>query len=1153
MIRTRILGALAACAAVGFTAAEPTQSIASGTPQWTVTAVSQPTNLPPGAKAGEAAFVVRVTNTGSAASEGPVTITEELPEGLTLGPEGASGVDLLASNKQGSAAGAGKLECVLRACTYRGSVPVDDSLTVTFPVDVAAKAPAQVTNVVRVAGGSATSAYVETPTEISSSPAAFGIAPGGASTALSSYQAGAHADLTTSIAFDTLARQGQLPADPKDTTDVLPPGFAGDLVDTPTCQPTAFLAAECPADTQVGIVTVALSATSLNAGEALEPLYNLAPTAGYVAKLGFNVADNLFYEGNVAVRPADYGLETTFYDATAGVAELDEVSLTVWGVPAAAIHDPLRYKPSERVGSGEGAEFGDRSEAAPVPYLSNPTSCTMGWQPISAAFKVNSWQQPARYVEAGMPFGPLVGCDHIDMEPSLRAEPTTTSAESPTGLDVTMNVPQTYGNAAGLATSTLSEAVVTLPEGMTVNPSAGAGLEGCSEAQYGEETARYQPGSGCPPQSKLGSVRIVTPSLKEEVTGAVYLAQPYANPFKSLLALYIVARLPERGILVRAAGEVAANPLTGRLVTVFKGLPPLPFSTFTLSFRQGETSPLVTPAACGSFQVGSALTPYASPTQSLSVLAPAFSISTGVGGSACPAGGAPPFKPSVVAGTESNRAGSYSPLYLRVERRDGEQEMTGFGAILPPGLTGNLSGVEKCGDAEIEHARSQTGAQAESEPACPASSDIGSTIAEAGVGSVLVQTPGRLYLAGPFEGAPLSVVDVTSAKVGPFDLGTVVVRLPLRIDPITAQVSIPSGPADQIPHIIDGIVIHLRDIRVYVDRQGFMINPTSCETLGVQATVVGAGANVATAADDQPASVADRFQAADCASLAFKPSFEVSTSGKTSRKDGASLHVSVAYPSDSLGKSANLRYVKVELPKHLPSRLNPTLQNACTARQFAANPAGCPEDSLVGTAVVRTPILPVPLTGPAYFVSNGGAEWPELVIVLQGYGITVDLHGETFISKGITSSTFRSAPDVPFETFELNLPAGPHSALAANGDLCTEGLTMPTTFVAQNGASLHESAPIEVQDCPYSLRVLGRRASKRNLTLKVSVPTVGKLTASGNGVLKAAASAKRRQTLTLSIKERHAGKLRTRITLRFTPKTGKQRKILTKTITFTFT
>jgi len=1066
-------------------------ALAGEGPQWTVTDVSRPTNFAPGDKGDR--YVISVTNTGDIASDGsPIVITDELPEGLSLEVEGASGVDRL---KALTGAAGAQLSCLLTTCTYTGVVVPDDTLTVTMVTDVGGTLPAAVDNSVHVSGGGATAVQQTTPTTISTSPAAFGISPGGAATALSSVRAGAHPDLTTSIAYNTL-KGGGLAGDPKDTTDDLPSGFAGDLVDTPSCAAPKFLLSECPIGTQVGVVTLTLSQRGVVKGPQLEPLYNLAPSPGEAARIGFAFGEQFFFQGDVSVRPGDYGLETTFFNAAEGSVEIENVAVTVWGVPADPVHDPFRLVKPEHEPIGH---FGGPSDAPRAPYLTNPTTCTIS--PLVATFTVTSWQQPNRDESppsTPMSFGPMVGCDGLTMEPSLTAEATTTEASAPTGLSLAMDIPQTYDNPDGRATSTLKRAVVTLPEGMTVNPSAGAGLAACSQAQYAEEGKAAQPGVGCPNESKLGTVKIRTPSLKEEASGSVFLAQPYDNPFGSLLALYVVARIPDRGVLVKAVGEVSPDPVTGRLVTTFDNLPPLPFTTLNFAFRQGATAPLVTPPTCESYRVEAALTPWATPERSpLAPFVPPFQITRGPGGGACPSG-AGPFSPRVSAGTFDNGAGRYSPMSIRITRSDGEQEVTGFSAKLPPGLTANLTNVPFCPEAAIEQARSstRTGAQEEAEPSCPAASQIGHTLVGAGVGSVLVWTPGRLYLAGPYHGAPLSVVAVSSTKVGPFDLGTVVVRAALSIDRQTAAVTVDPGASDPIPHIIKGIVVHVRDIRVNVDRPHFVLNPTNCERMTFAATVKGAGASSASTGDDTAVLVDDPFQAAECQSLGFKPTFKVATSAKTSKRDGASLSVKLTYPSPVSVPQANIRSVKVELPLQLPSRLT-TLQRACLDRTFAANPLACPAESRVGHARAVTPILPVPLEGPAYFVSHGGAKFPELVLVLQGYGITIELHGETFISKaGITSSTFHAIPDQPVTSFELTLPQGPYSALAANGDLCrptrvvtarklvtlrragrtrrvsrtvhkkvSVALSMPTIFTAQNGAVIRQNTPLAVTGC----------------------------------------------------------------------------------------
>jgi hypothetical protein len=681
-----------------------------------------------------------------------------------------------------------------------------------------------------------------------------------------------------------------------------------------------------------------------------------------------------------------------------------------------------------------------------------------------------------------------VGCDELGMEPTLTAETTNSGTDAPTGFDLATKIPQTYNNAGGLATSTLKKEVVTLPEGMTVNPSAGVGLGACSEAQYAQEASQYVPGNGCPNSSKLATVKILTPSLSEEVTGSVYLAEPAPrgeggkNPFNSLLAVYLVARIADRGVLIKSPGLVQANELTGQLVTTFDDLPPLPFSTATFAFNQGANAPLVTPPTCGSYSVTAALTPYSDPERTpLTPLVPPFPIST-----SCPSGGTPPFAPQLTAGTNNNVAGGYSPLYLRISRNDGEQEITGFSSHLPPGLTAKLTGVPFCPEADIAAARSATGAQEEAEPSCPQASEIGHTIADAGVGTILAQTPGKLYMAGPFEGAPFSIAAITSAKVGPFDLGTVVVHLPLDINPETATVTIPEGAADQIPHIIKGIVIHVRDIRVYVDRANFMLNPTNCNPLGLSATVVGGGADPANPSDNDPVTVTDPFQAANCAHLAFTPKLAASTAAHASKGNGASLKFKVSYPPNAVGTQAWFNEARFDIPKQLPARLT-TIQKACVASMFDINPAACPSPSVIGHAVVHTPILPVPLEGPVYFVSHGGAKFPDAVLLLQGYGITIKLRGETFINgkTGVTSATFRELPDVPFESIEVNIPTGPYSEFAADlpaktkYNFCGQKLTVPILFKASNGAEIRQSTPVSVTGCPKAKKKTKKKKTKK--------------------------------------------------------------------------
>jgi hypothetical protein len=914
----------------------------------------------------------------------------------------------------------------------------------------------------------------------------FAIEPGSFHVTASSYQAGAHADLTTTFNFEYEVNGEEATlSDVKTTIVNLPVGFLGSAIAVPTCSDAQLSnrtpeGVECPADSQVGVISFVLGEPHKENVRYTGPVYNIQSNSGVAATLGFSVG-GITQILPVSVRPADTGLTVTS-PSIEDLGEPHDIVFTVWGVPASAAHNFERGRiVAEQTGhepyiSNPG---GEEVHTQIKPFLSNPTSCT-GHGEV-ASMRANSWNEQENWSEASTEIPAITGCERDPFSPSFEVQPTTVSTESPSGLDATVSVPQTWEDPEALSSSDLEGSRVVLPEGMTVNPSAGSGLGSCDPEQYAKETAFSLPGEGCPPEAKIGTVEIETPLLSEKLSGAVYIATPYENPFDSLLSLYVVARDAERGVVVKVAGKIEPNPATGQLVTTFNQTPQAPFNRFVLKFRPGATAPLVSPPACGSYTALAELAPWSAPFEPRLAESTAFLISQGVGGSACPAGGVPPFAPQTVAYPVHGNAGAFSPLYLRISRNDGEQEITGFATTLPSGLTGDLSGVPFCGESEIATARAQSGQQAEEHSACPAASLIGHTVAEAGVGTVLAQAPGRLYLGGPFEGAPFSVVSVTSAKVGPFDLGTVVVHLPLDVDPHTAAVSIPAGAADQIPHIIKGVVIHLRAIRVSIDREGFTLNPTSCAPASIGITVIGGGANPDDPAGYDPVTVSNPLQLANCGSLRFDPSFEVATKGRTSRLDGASLDARLSFPSVPPGSEANIKEVKVELPKQLPSRLT-TLHQACLASVFEADPAACPAASIVGYARASTPILPVPLGGPAYFVSHGGEAFPSLVVVLQGYGVTVELVGTTFISRaGVTSSTFKTVPDVPVGSFELSLPEGRFSALAANGSLCKVkgGLRMPTEFVSQDNTVIHQSTPIAVTGCSKAKGVGKRRRAHR--------------------------------------------------------------------------
>jgi hypothetical protein len=1048
---------------------------------------SKITELTQGRPDGE--LILRAANLGDADATGAITLTDTLPPGL----EAVSIRGGLATF--GGALGKSPVKCVLvtLTCTLAADVPPYALLEVLIGVSVSPAASAAESNRLAISGGAAPPASLTRPLRIGATTP-FGVEEyemrpeeeGGALDA----RAGSHPfQLTTQVTLDQRAAESRKTlynvepaALPKDVGAELPAGLIGNPTPFPACTLAQFLSnaennpntdtTNCPPATSLGVAITAFNEPNgLGLFTAAEPIYNLEPAAGEPARFGFRLpATPVTIDASVR-SDGDYGLTATSHDISQ-TAGLLSSQLVFWGVPGDPRHDAARGRACLQEARGL-ATGGGESPCAPLnqphppAFMTMPTACS--GTPLQTSLLADSWAQPGALLSIApdSPMPTLDSCNQLPFSPAISAEPTTDKASAPSGLDLNIDFhDEGLLNHEGLAQSQLNKTVVTLPEGFTINPSSGVGLAGCTSADYAAETVNSAPGAGCPNNSKLGTVEIETPLLAKKIQGSLFIAQPHENPFGSLVALYIVAKNPETGVLIKLAGKVTPNPVTGQLVTTFENNPQLPFDHFNFHFREGQQAPLVTPAACGTYTVQAQLSPWSDPMTAVTD-ASSFTITKGFDGGACPAGGAAPFHPQIAAGSLNNNAASFSPLYVHLTRTDGEQEISSFSTNLPSGLTGDLSGIPFCPEANIALARTKTGMQEETSPSCPAQSQIGHTLVGTGVGAVLAYVPGKIYLAGPYRGDPFSIVSVTSAVVGPFDLGTVVIRFGLRIDPYTAQASVDRAGSEPIPTIIQGIVTHVRDIRVYVDRQNFTLNPTSCNPLAISSTL---------SSDlGQSATVTSPFQAVNCANLKFAPKFQVSTSGKTSRAKGASLAVKLTYPTGSLGSDANIARVKVDLPKQLPSRLT-TLQKACTAAQFEANPAGCPAASFIGHAKAVTPLIPVPLEGPAIFVSHGGEAFPSLIMVLQGYGVTIDLVGSTFISKaGITSSTFKTVPDQPIGSFELTLPEGKYSALAANGNLCKSKLKMPTEFLAQNGAVIHQSTKISVTGCGK-----GKKATKKH-------------------------------------------------------------------------
>jgi hypothetical protein len=909
-------------------------------------------------------------------------------------------------------------------------------------------------------------------------PAEYGIKAASAST--SSAQAGGHPDFTTSFELKTEGEAGkQLPSTTKSTTFELPPGLLGNPGAVPKCSAAQLVGTDpedpsneagCPQAAQVGVTEVSLFKNGNPAGFT-EPIFNMEPRYGEPARFGF-IADvyPVFVDVGLRQGPGeDYGATATV-EGVSSLIPLLSADTTIWGTPAEESHDEQRLTPYEAVHAGHPeTPTGKRSAGlVPVPFMLNPTRCGAAQGVGIAAVP---YALPELEAKAFAPLAPNTGCDTLEFTPDLAIAPTTGAAETGSGLDVNLDFPTDGLEHPNLLGSDDQKRVeVTLPQGVSVNPSeAAGGLGVCSEANFEAETASSLPNEGCPETSKIGTVSATSPLVKETAEGGLFLAKPYDNPFGSLLAIYMVLKIPARGVIVGLAGKVTSDPKTGQLTTTFgeagQEIPQLPVSNFHLHFREGARAPLVTPDRCGKYESTATFTSWGGQTV---VTHPSFKITSGVNGGPCSTGGMPPFKPGLKAFPTNLSAGAYSPFYLRLSREDGEQEITHFSIKLPPGVIGKLAGIPYCSDAQIAAATAREGqphggAEELEHSSCPAASEVGHTLAGAGVGSVLAYAPGKMYLAGPYHGSNISLVSITAAKVGPFDLGTVVVRFALRINPETAEVFVDAQGSDPIPHIIAGIPVHLRDIRGYVDKPEFVLNPTSCARKSTASTVLGSGLDFGSESDDQPITVTSPFQVADCASLGFAPKLALSLKGGTKRGDTPAFKAVLTYPK---GSYANIAKSVVTLP-HSEFLEQAHIGTVCTRAQFKEGKVPgekCPPASIYGKAEATTPLLSEPLKGSVYLRSSTH-NLPDLVAALHNNQVDFALDGRIdSVKGGRIRNTFETVPDAPVSKFVLEMQGGKKGLLVNSTNLCRGTNKAISEFTGQNGKA-YDTKPVLQAKC----------------------------------------------------------------------------------------
>jgi len=1071
----------------------------SAAPAWQVTDLAAPSVLPSGlGKQGK--YDVVVENIGAEESSGEFTVSVGVPSGLSV-------IGVLAEPE------GGEPSCTQSAsevsCIYSESIVPSGFVVMQVRFEVTGSV-SSLSSVASVSGGGAAAPA----TAEANMRAGVGSEKGGAGVAKFGMtatgpagepvtQAGEHPNFfTTSVLFNNTIVENLggvvRPVEAvKDLSFYLPIGMLGNPSVTEPCPvslvETRLESSGCPPASRVGtILPMVLGAVFANSSDPthVHGIYSVTPEKGYAAEFAF--ASNhytFFLYANVVRHDGTYMLRVT----TPGVPLVtDIVGLVATFYGDVQEHFTAGGRP---VSYDHGA------------FLTNPSEC--GAEARDSEVEFNTWENPEPLPAVFSPsFSSITGCGLLGFSAGLSVRPETTRVDSPSGYEVGLSVPQAPNGGSGLGTPPVRDVSVTLPEGTTISPSSANGLEACQETGpeginieggESEEVAAdgmEVPAAGhCPLASQIGTVKARTPLLREELQGKLFIAAPQCGGAGQppctdedaedgkLFGLYLELEGPSSGVIIKLHGIAVVNTQTGRLDVSFDENPQLPFSQLTVSTKQGPRATLANSQVCGSTAVSSAvIEPWSSPSTPSATPEDFFTVDGNGSGGPCPA--STPFAPSFTAGTTSPVAAQTSPFTLTLKREDGEQNVASLSSTLPEGLLADVSKATKCPEPLASQA---------SLSACPAASQIGSTTVGVGPGSSPYYVTGKVFFTGPYDGAPFGLSVVVPAVAGPFNLGNVLVRVGLFVNRTTAQATAVSGP---LPQILDGVPLQIRTLNVTLEDREFVLNPTSCVPASITGTVYSTtGAT---------AGVLSPYAAAGCDDLAFKPAVSATTEAQSTKLDGTGVNVKIAYPT---GGEANIAKVVLSFPKKLPVRLE-TLQQACRAATFEANPAACPAASRVGSAVVHTPILAQPLVGPAYLVSYGSAQFPDVVFILQGEGVTLQVNGESFVShSGVLRVTFPSVPDAPFSTFETSLPAGAYSQFTsikstgqAKASQCGESLVAPVTMVAHNGAEVSEDAKVQVTGCGASVSITGTHATKRSLTVSVTTSVQGRLRITGKGL-----------------------------------------------------
>lgn len=957
--------------------------------------------------------------------------------------------------------------------------------------------------------------------------AAWDFAPGGATMTLHDdagnpvTQAGSHPNLTTALRFTTNdAGGGTLLATgtPKDVHVDLPAGLLGDPGALPTCSQAELTArgaevpnvAVCPAESQVGEVELdqapcqdGTDCRFAVTGPRKFPVYNMETGGGEPARFGFNIelTTVILHTRLVGARGNTVRVSATSISESASVIGL---RLTFYGVPA-----DHNGPPSTEPGDGITPVYENPGTGPRVPFIRNSTSCDSARR---VDVEARSWQTPETAVTTTIDLPQATGCDQLNFKPSIDVRPATTQADAPSAYDITVRNEQN-ADPDGLAAPDLEAATVVLPEGVAISPSSANGLGACADAAIGFGTDAEP---SCPFAARIGTVAIDTPLLADPLEGEVLLRDPQPG---ELFRLALVAR--GSGVLIKLPGVARPDPRTGRITAVFTNTPQLPFAELRLRLKGGSRAPLVNPRSCGVKTTTTSLVPWGGATKAPTS---AFTVT----------GCTDAFAPTLEAGTLNPLAGAFSPFTLTVRRADGQPDLASLAVALPPGLLGIVAGVPQCGDA-------QAGAGT-----CGAESQVGTTTVEAGSGDTPFALPGRVFLAGPYKGAPFSLSVVVRAIAGPFDLGTVVVRAPINVDAANAKLAVASDP---LPTILEGVPLRLRTINITMGRPGFMFNPTSCAPMSIGATLG--------APDGRQHTASVPYRASGCANLPLRPQLRMALVGSKETTDGR--HPGLTARLTQTRGEAGLRGVSVKLPLSLA--LDPdNAQALCTPEQATAR--ACPAGSIVGRASAVTPALNRPLSGPVYFVEGRRTTatgqvrrtLPRLWLALQGE-VPLDLWASSEVVDDHLVTTFASVPDAPIAAFDLRIDGGRNGILAANTNICAVDQASTATFDGQNGRRTTGTVRM---DLPCRFGLAQQRRVGQDVQLVVSGLGRGKVTLSGRGVrttsrtLKSASVARLTARLTTGEKRtlRRRGRLSRRVTVTFAPAGGGKARRTTTTVTF---